>query len=247
MRRRLSQALSLLAAVLVVAACSGADAKRAQELLAGANAAQAKVRSASYDTRVVVSAGDVRYTLLMTGGGYFKGPRAGDQFMSMRGEDLPVPMNFELVSRGGRAVVRANGRTQSFPMPSTPQSESSNWTAVVGNLARYVKSVDVRERSVVNGKRGTTVSGVIDTEGLVKAAAGMNVFTRAAGAGTPAFDEMTKTLGDTRVVLFIADRTHLIQSAAITLELKGAGQGAKVQVFYGLRGVNRPVAMPGAS
>jgi hypothetical protein len=245
MRRRLAQAVSLVAAVVVVSACSGADAERASELLASAQAAQAKVVSASYDVRVVVSAGDQRYTLLMNGGGYFKGPRAGDQFMSMRGEGLPVPMNFELVSVGGRSVVRVNGRLQSFPLPAgTTGAETSNWTGIVGELARYVKSVDVREDSVVAGKRGAMVSGVIDTSGLVKAAAGMSVFSRAAGAGSPAFDEMVKTLGDTRVVLFVSERTHLIQSAAITLELKGAGQGAKVEVLYGLRGVNRPVAIP---
>jgi hypothetical protein len=47
-----------------------------------------------------------------------------------------------------------------------------------------------------------------------------------------------------RVVLFISGRTRLIQSAAITLELKGSGQKAKVEMFYGLRGVNRSVAFP---
>jgi len=238
----------LAGAASVLSACSGADAQRANELLARAHAAQSKVVSASYDVRVVVSAGDQRYSLVMSGGGYFKGRRAGDQFMTMRGEGLPAPMSFELVSVGGRAVVRTNGRTQSFPLPAgTTSAQTSNWTAIVGNLARYVKSVEVRDRSIVAGTRGTTVSGVIDTAGLVKAAAGMNIFSRAAGAGTQAFDEMTKTLGDTRVVLFIADRTHLIRSAAITLELKGAGQGAKVELFYNLRGVNRPVAMPSSN
>jgi outer membrane lipoprotein-sorting protein len=245
MRRRLVPALSLVAAVLVVSACNGADAKRAKELLAQATAAQAKVVSASYDVRVVVSAGSQRYTMLMHGGGYFKGPRAGDQFMSMRGEGLLVPMSFQLVSRGGRAAVTSNGRTQSFPMPAGGVgSQTSNWTAIVGDLAKYVKEVDVQESSVVSGTRGSTVTGVIDTEGLVKAAAGMSIFSQAAGAGSPAFDEMTKTLGDTRVVLFVSERTHLIRTATITLELKGAGQGAKVQVFYGLRGVNRPVSIP---
>jgi outer membrane lipoprotein-sorting protein len=248
MARRLVQGLLFVTAAVVLSACSGAEAKRAQELLAKANAAQAKVVSASYDVRVVVSAGSQRYSMLMHGGGYFKGPRAGDQFMTMRGEGLPVPMNFQLVSKGGRAVVRANGRTQSFPMPSgATGSQTSNWTAIVGDLAKYVKEVDVQESTVVAGTRGRTVTGVIDTAGLVKAAAGMNIFSQAAGAGSAAFDEMTKNLGDTRVVLFIANRTHLIRTAVITLELKAAGEGAKVQVFYSLRGVNRPIAFPGSN
>jgi hypothetical protein len=245
MARRLAQVLSLVVVVVVVSACSGAEAGRAKELLAEANAAQAKVVSASYDVRVVVSAGAQRYAMSMNGGGYFKGRRAGDQFMTMRGEGLPVPMDFVLVSKGGRAVVRVNGRTQSFPMPATGVgSNASNWTAIVGELTKYVKSVDVRENSIIAGTRGTTVSGVIDTAGLVKAAAGMSVFSQVAGAGSAAFDEMTKNLGDTRVVLFIAKRTHLIRSAAITLELKGAAEGAKAEFFYSLRRVNRPVAIP---
>jgi outer membrane lipoprotein-sorting protein len=243
MRRRLVQALSLVAAVLVVSACSGADAKRAKELLTQANAAQAKVRSASYDVRVVVSAGPMRYSMLMNGGGYFKGSRAGDQFLTMRGEGLPVPMNFQLVSRGGHAVATMNGRTQSFPMPAA-RARSQDWTAIVGDLTKHVKSVDVRESSVVAGKRGTTVVGVLDTAGLARAAAGMSMLSQSTGAG--ALDEMTKHVGDMRIVLFIADRTRLIQSAAITLELKGSGQKAKVEMFYSLRGVNRPVAFPSA-
>src|SRR5215218_1195973 len=95
MGRRLVQALALATTAFVVSACSGADAKRPRELLAQTNAAQAKVRSASYDVRVVVSAESQRYTMLMNGGGYFKGRRAGDRFLIMRGEGLPVAMNFQ--------------------------------------------------------------------------------------------------------------------------------------------------------
>jgi outer membrane lipoprotein-sorting protein len=238
MGRRLVQALALAATAFVISACSGADAKRAKELLAQANAAQAKVVSASYDVRVVVSAGSQRYTMLMNGGGYFKGPRAGDQFLTMRGEGLPGATNFQLVSKGGRAIVSVNGSTQSFPMP--PESaKSQDWTAIVGDLTKHVKSVDVRENSVVAGKRGTTVAGTIDTAGLVRAAAGLSM-----PFGDGALDEMTKHVGDMRIVLFIEDRTRLIQSAAITLELKGSGQKAKVEMFYSLRGVNRPVDFP---
>jgi outer membrane lipoprotein-sorting protein len=235
------QALALATTAIVVSACSGADGKRAQELLTQANAAQANVRSASYDVRVVVSAGSMRYSMLMNGGGYFKGARAGDQFLTMRGEGLPVAMNFQLVARDGRAVATMNGRSQSFPMPAET-ARSQDWTAIVGDLTKHVKSVDVRENTVVARKKGTTVVGVLDTAGLARAAAGMSVLSQSTGAG--ALDEMTKHVGDMRIVLFISDRTRLVQSAAITMELKGSGQKAKLEMFYSLRGVNRPVAFP---
>jgi hypothetical protein len=243
MYRGVLRALLLVAALCLLPACSGADAERARDLLAAAQAAQSKLVSATYDVRVVVSQGDQSYTLVMNGGGYLKGRRAGDQFLSMRGEGLPVPLQFDLVSAGGRVAVRANGRSQSFPIPAGGAgAQSSNWAAIVGDLARYVKSVDVRENTVVAGTRGTTVAGVIDTAGLVRAAAGLTTFSQAAGA--PSVDEMTKNFGDTRIVLFIAARTHLIRTAVINMDLKAGGKTAKLQVFYAVRTVNRPVAIP---
>jgi hypothetical protein len=246
MTRRLAQVLLLVAAASSLTACSGADARQAQQLLADAHLAQSKVVSATYDVRVVVAQGEKSYTLLMNGGGYLKGPRAGDQFLSMRGEGLPMQMQFDLVAVDRRATVRVNGRSQSFPMPSgAASSQSSNWAAIMGELSRYVKSVDVRENEVVAGTRGTTVAGVIDTAGLVKAVAGMSALSQASGA--PAVDQLAKDLGDTRIVLFISARTHLIRTAVINVDVKAAGKTAKVRLFYSLRSVNKPVALPSAS
>jgi hypothetical protein len=163
--------------------------------------------------------------------------------MSMRGEGLPVPLQFDVVSLNGRGTVRANGTTQSFPIPSgTAGSQSANWTGILGDLTKYVKSVDVTERTVVGGVAGTTVVGVIDTAGLVKAAAGLSTFSQAAGA--PSVDELTKHLGDTRAILFISARTHLIRTAVVNVDVKSGSQSTKLQVFYTLRSVNRAVAIP---
>jgi len=244
MRRQALRLLLPISAGFLLAACSGADAERASQLLATAQAAQAKLVSATYDARVVITQGDQSFTLFMNGGGYLKGPRAGDQFMSMRADGLPVPMQFDLVSVNGHAVARINGTSQSFTMPSDAGSEGSNWTGIVGDLARYVKSVDVRERTVVAGEAGTTVAGVIDTAGVVKAVAGLSTLSRA--TGTPSVDELAKHLGDTRVILFISSRTHLIRTAVVNVDVKADGKSTKLQLFYTLRTVNRPVAIPQA-
>jgi hypothetical protein len=243
MRPRALRLLLPISAALLLAACSGADATRASQLLATAQAAQAKLVSATYDARVVVTQGDRSFTLLMNGGGYLKGSRAGDQFMSMRAEGLPVPLQFELVSVNGRGFVRTNGTSQSFPVPAGGAgSRSSNWTGIVGDLAKYVKSVDVHERTVVAGEPGTTVVGVIDTAGLVKAAAGLSTFSRA--AGVPSVDELTKHLGDTRAILVISARTHLIRTAVVTIDVKAGDKSTKVQIFYALRSINRRISIP---
>src|SRR2546423_2068576 len=143
-------------ATFLLAACSGADAQRASDLLVTAQAAQAKVASATYDVRVSVTQGVQSFTLLMNGGGYVKGPRAGEQFLSMRVEGLPVPLSYEFVARTGRGYVRANGAWQSFALPAgSAGAQSSNWTGTVGQLARYVKSVDVSDSTIVAGETGT--------------------------------------------------------------------------------------------
>ena len=242
------RALCLLlptSAAFLLSACSGADAQRATELLAQSQAAQAGIRSATYDARLSISQGSKTYTLVMTGGGYLKGPRAGDQVLSMQGEGLPVPLNVGLVMSRGRAFVRANGAWQSFALPSGQTNDtSSNWAGLSGQLTRYVKDVDVRENQVVAGERGTMVAGVVDTAGALKALSGLDAFSRATGGAAPIFDEVRKRFSDMRVVLFISSRTHLVRSMVINLEIKLDDGTAKIQMLYSLRSVNQPVSIP---
>lgn len=228
----------------MLAACSGADARRAQEILAQAQIAQAKVGSASYDVRMVMSLGDQRFTILMTGGGYLKGPRAGDQHLSMTAEGLPVPFQAELVTSRGRGYLRMNGAWQSFPVPAQARGADSSWAGTVGDLTRYVKDVDVREHSVVAGVSGTTVVGVLDTAGLLRAASQLSTFSQAAGTSSLGLDELAKHASDTRVVLFVAAKSHLVRSAVISFDFEAEGRKLKVDLYYSLRKVNRPVTIP---
>jgi len=234
----------LLFAALLLSACSGADAQRATALLAQAQAAQAGVRSATYDARLSISQGGKTYTVVMSGGGYLQGPRAGDQVLNMQGEGFPVPLNVGLVLRHGRAFVRVNGAWQSFALPSTQTSDSSNWAGLSGQLTKYVKDVSVQEDQVVAGERGTMVAGVVDTAGALKALSGLDAVSRASGGASPIFDEVRKRLSDTRVVLFISSSTHLVKTMVINLDIKLDDGTAKLQMLYTLRSVNQPVVIP---
>src|SRR5438132_926427 len=92
----------LVCTAFLVTGCSGADAQRATELLAQAQAAQAGVRSATWDARMSISKGSETYTMLMSGGGYLQGPRAGDQVVNMQSQGLPQQLDVGLVMSHGR-------------------------------------------------------------------------------------------------------------------------------------------------
>jgi hypothetical protein len=240
MPSRLRQMLLLLLGAGLLVACS-ADEQRAAQLLTEVQAAQANMKSATIDARMVVSAGGRQFTVYMKGGGYLKGPRAGDQHVSISMEGLPVPVRAEVVTLRGRGYVRMNGSWQSFPLPA--QTATSTWTNSLSDLARYVKHVKVTENTVAAGVRGTTIAGDLDTAGLVRSMAQMNAFSGATGSASPGADEIAKHVGDTHVVLFISNRTHLVRSAVMSFEIKGP-QTVKMELFISRTGVNRPVEIP---
>ena len=242
MRLQTLRLLLLLSVGFLLAACSGADAQRATQLLSEVQAAQTRVVSATYDVRMTISEGSQSFTLSMSGGGYLKGRRAGDAYLSVSAEGLPVPLKYDMVASGGRGYVRMNGAWQSFPLPPGSKDDSANWTAMLGTLAQNVKSVDVRDGQVVAGETGTMIAGVVDTPGLVRGMAGLSSFAQV--AKSPVLDEVAKHVGDMRVVLFISARTHLIKTGVINLELNADGKTIKLQTLYTLRSVNRPVSIP---
>jgi hypothetical protein len=104
-----------------------------------------------------------------------------------------------------------------------------------------VKRVQVREGRVVNGEPGATVSGVIDTEGLIKAASKLQSFSRVAGQATPDMSELAEHVSDTRAALFVSRRTGLIRSAVIGFAVEAEGKNLQIDLTYRLKGVNRPI------
>ena len=241
--RRLSWFL-LLAFALV--GCSGEDDQRAQGLLERARVAESNVRSASFSATLSVAAEGQRFSIVLEGGGYRRGPRAGEGFLQMRGGDgLPVPLDFAVVMRGGRAHLRMGGTWRSFALTARTggvASSSADAGALVRELTRHVKDVSVTD-GVVNGESGWTIAGTIDTAGLVEAAAGLAPLSEAAGQRFDA-GRLRDLVGDTRAVLFVCARTGLIRSAVVTLSLEAEGRSAELRFTYRLAGVNRPVAIP---
>lgn len=233
--------LAVLAlAVLPLTACSGEQGERAQQLLARAQAAQARLTSASFDARVTFVMDGQRFSLVMDGGGYLKGPRAGDAIFSMRTDGVPGAGSFTMqgVVRRGQLSMSMNG--QRFTLPATGAAATNqqfDWSGTMLDVARYVKNVRVREDRVVNGERGATIAGVIDTKELLQAVSKVDTFARA--ANVDAFDGK---IGDIHAAVFVAERTGLIRSAVITMSMQADGKKADLELTYRLGGVNRAVA-----
>lgn len=242
--------LSRLALVLVVGlvatGCAGADGRRAQELLAQAEAAETRLTSASYELELSVSAEGQNVKLMMDGGAYLKGKRAGDQVLSLRAGGLLGGMDFQFVSLGGQAHVRMDGRWQRLPASLSARGAAAQGfgSGAFLELARYVKDVRVEEGKLVNGEPTASVAGTIDTAGLVKAVMRLNGFSKLTGGAAPDLGELVEHLGDTHAVLAISERTHLVRAAVVDLTIEQDGKKVVVQLVYRLRSANQPVRIP---
>jgi hypothetical protein len=230
-------------AVLPLAACSGEQGEHAQQLLTRAQAAQARLTSATYEARMNVSMDGQRFSLVMNGGAYLKGRRAGDQILSMRADGIPGAGSFDarLQIRGQQASMSMNGQRFSMPL-SASTKQQFDWSSTMVELSRYVKRIKVREDRVVNGEPGATITGVIDTAGLLKAITKLDAFKQVAGPAAPDFDEAAEHLGDVRVALFVARRSGLIRSAVINLGIDADGKKAALEFTYRLASTNRAIA-----
>jgi hypothetical protein len=237
------RAAAPLLAVLVLVACSGEQGERAQQLLTRAQAAQARLTSMSYEMRMTFGIEGQSVSLVMDGGGYLKGRKAGDQVMSMRLDGVPGlgAMNANMVLRGGRLTMNLNGQQTSLTVPGSAKQQY-DWSSTMLDLARYVKRVQVREGRVVNGEPGATVSGVIDTEGLIKAASKLQSFSQVAGQSAPDMSELAEHVSDTRAALFVSSRTGLIRSAIVGLAVEAEGKELKMDLTYRLKSVNQAIA-----
>lgn len=228
----------LILCAAALSACSGDEGERAQQLLALAEAAQARLSSATYEARMTFTMDGQKMSLVMDGGGYFKGRRAGDQLLTMRTEGVPTlgAINLQMLVRGGQATMTMNGRRFSLPVPATAKQQY-DWSSTMLDLTRYVKDVSVREERVVNGELGATIAGVIDTEAIVKAASKLDAFAQAAN-----LDKLAGNLGDINAAVFVAQRTGLIRSAVLGMSMEAEGKKADIELTYRLKSTNRAVA-----
>lgn len=242
--RRLAAFLGLVA---VLAGCSGEEGLQAQELLLDAQAAQNRLSSATFSVELAFDAEGRRGSIVLAGGGYLKGKRAGDAVLSMRANGLPQASGFEftLVTRRDAAFVRMGGGWQRYPLPAGAKRQSG--ALDLGQLmqfARYVKDVRVADGTPVDGEPTTQISGEIDTAGLVRSLSGLSSLPAAGSLGSLDTSKLTEALGDVHAILLVSNRTRLVRMAIVELPLEARGQTVKVKLVYRLTSANRPVRIP---
>jgi hypothetical protein len=243
--RHLRFLVAFIAALPLLTACSGADAQRAQQLMQQAQEAQKNVSSLTFAANLRIEAKGQTFGAKVTGGGYAKGRQAGDFFVDLDLSQVPnLPLasgHFRVVKRGSAMSVRLGDQPLTFPMPSTSSSTLNPVASF--DIARYVKDVKVQGGQVVHGKPVTKIVGVLDTASLLQDYGKLDGYTQRTGQAIPSLDGH---VGDTRIVAFVDDSTHLIVAALADVSAHGDGISVKLHFDYGLTSVNRPVAIPAA-
>ncbi len=85
----------------------------------------------------------------------------------------------------------------------------------------------------------TKITGVLDTASLVQALAALD------GAGSAAgLPNLGGRVGDTRVVVWVDDTTHLLVAALADFSLHEGGQVMHMHLDLVVTGVDEPVALP---
>jgi hypothetical protein len=235
--RRAIALLLLLVAAASAAGCSGADAQEAQALLAQSDVAWADVSSATFSMRLWTSGAPQDFSLTMSGGGYAKGKHAGDFYVLATADNVGFG-DFTLVNRKGRLSMSVDG--QRYATVAAPTS-SSNPIQVV-DFTKYVKDVKVEHGKELDGQVMTKLTGVIDTGGVVdETLSSLGAVSQLGGGGV----DLSKVLGDTHVVLYISDVSHLPLRGLIDTPVTMAGTKVTLHMDFAYTSVNEPVTFPG--
>ena len=234
----IARVVTILAACLLLTGCSTEEGRRAQELLQQAEAAQAGLRSSTFEGSVAVRVDGEAFRLL------FNGATSGDgEWLSLRTNGVPDggDVAMQVLVRGGRAWTNMGGRWQSTPAPAAPGSSRTLSADAFQQLARHVEDVRVTEHQLIQGKTVTTIAGEIDTEGMIRAVAKLGSFAEGLSLD---FSKLGVEIGDIHSVLTIDERTRLLDSAFVTFALSAEGKTVELELRYRLASANQPVKLP---
>jgi len=233
--RRVFLLLALAVSPLALAACSGADAKKAEDLLAQSRAAAKSVRSESFTMKVQVDAAGQSAEVDAQGGMVLKGTGAGDFYATMN-TNVPgtaSPMNVVMVKRGHSMTMTTNGMSRTVPIPAGMKPSSAAGFDL-NAITPYVKDVSVSTVEV-SGRTEDEVVGTIDGDSLL---------SNLPGVGKGMLSAFGASMGNIKVSLFIPRDTHLVETALLDMTMHIAKQSMHMSMSYAVTGVNQPVTFP---
>ena len=231
--RRVAFAFALVLAAILPLGCAGAEGQRAQELLAQSDEALAGVESFRLAGRMWMETPIGDFTFVLRGGGNSK--NGGSSFMTMSSEDMPGFPGMTVVTRGQTAWVNAGGGWQRSQLPPGAATGVEQF-----DFTPYVKDVDVEEGHDVGGEPAVKVGGVFDTAGLLE-----GMFDQLGGVPGGALPDLSEHLGDSRVVLYISETSHLPLRTLLDMSMEAEGERIDMHMDFALSGVNEPVKIPG--
>jgi outer membrane lipoprotein-sorting protein len=233
--RRVLLLLALAVSLLALAACSGADAKKAEDLLAQSRAAAKSVRSESFTMKVQVDANGQSAEVNAQGGMVLKGTGAGDFYATMSTvvPGTASPMNVVMVKRGHSMTMTTNGVSKTVPLPAGMKPSSATGFDL-NAITPYVKDVSVSTVDV-GGRTEDEVVGTIDGDSLL---------SNLPGVGKGMLSAFGASMGNIKVSLFIPRDTHLVETALLDMTMHIAKQSMHMSMSYAVTGVNQPVAFP---
>jgi hypothetical protein len=231
--RRPALLATLLLATLGVAGCAGADGQRAQELLVLSNRAMARVDTFRFSGRMTMEMPTGSFTFTMTGAGRQSGKTAA--IVTMNADGVPgFPMS--VVTRGDVVWTKMAGGT--WVRSVAPAGQATGLEQF--DFTPYVKDVDVEEGQQIAGEPAVKLSGVLDTSAMVQGMLGQ--FGPLLGGGD--MSQVLDGLGDTRVVLYVSERTYVPLHTLVDMTIEAGGQSADMHLDFTITGVNEPVKIP---
>jgi hypothetical protein len=232
--RRLLVLLALIPLPLVATACTGADAQKAQDLLAQSRVAAQSVSAEGFTMKVSMDAAGKAAQVDMQGGMVLKGATAGDFFATMTtAAPGAVPVDVVMVKRGGSLEMRLNGvsHTMSLPAGMKPSAAAG---FDLNAITPYVKDVSVSTLDV-NGRTEDEVTGTLDGDALLANLPGLSKGLLA---------NVGASLGDIKVQLFIPRDSHLVETALLDMTMHVAHQSLHMNMSYAVTSVNQPLTFP---
>jgi hypothetical protein len=233
--RRIGLLVLAAVAALVLAGCSGADAERAEELLRQSDQALERVQSYRFAGRFWIESEVGDFSLVMRGGGNRRGD--GASFVTMRSDDIPGFPEATVVQQGRTMWIRAGGPWQRVEAPAEQPTGLDQF-----DLAPYVQNVSVHEGAVAGGEPATKVTGTVDTTALFS-----SLFESLGGAsdlGALPFDQISDAFGDTNVVIYVSDVSHLPVRTLVDMSMEVEGEKVEMHLDFALEPAKRRIRIP---
>jgi hypothetical protein len=233
--RPLLALLALIPLSLATTACTGADAKKAEDLLAQSRTAAQSVSSEGFTMKISMQSDAKSGEVDAQGGMILKGAQAGDFFATV-GTAVPgVPtQNVVMVKRGDQMKVQVNGVTRTLPVPASMKMPSTAAGFDVNALTPFVKDVSVSTLDV-NGRTEDEITGTLDGNALLSGLPGLS---------KGMLSSVGPSLGDIKVQLFIPRDTHLVETMLLDMSMHLGKQSVHMSMSYAVTSVNQPLTFP---